>query len=227
MSLKNKVVVITGASKGLGRALAEVFLSEGSKVTICSTNEQEIKSIAKEIGALGFCADVTKEEDMTQLAEATIKKFGSIDIWINNAGIWLPHNFVENFDMSKVRKMFDVNIVGTINGTRVALRHMKEKDSGTIIQIISDSALVGRPKSTAYSASKWAVNGFTKGIREENKNISILSIYPGGMKTYIFSENKPKNFAEMMNAKDVAKKVIANLKLEKPEEELIIQKPKT
>ena len=225
MNLKDKVVVITGASKGFGRALAEAFLEEGSKVSICATNEKEVEAVAKEIGALGISADVTKEEDMIRLAEETVKNFSGIDIWINNAGIWLPHALIEDFDMQKVKKMFDVNVIGTMHGARVALRLMKQKGTGTIINVISDSALTGRPMSSAYSASKWAVNGFTKGIREANKNLSILSIFPGGMKTDIFGGNKPKNFDDYMDAKEVAQKVIANLKLEKTKEELVIQRP--
>ncbi len=225
MNLKDKVVVITGASRGFGRALAEAFLDEGSKVSICATDAKEVGAVAKEIGAFGISADVTKEEDMIRLAEETIKKFGAIDIWINNAGIWLPRSYIEDIDVQKVRKMFDVNVIGTMHGSRVALRLMKQKGSGMIINVISTSALTGRPMISAYSASKWAANGFTKGIREENKNISILSIFPGGMKTDIFGENKPEDFNDFMEIKDVAEKVIANLKSEKPEEELVIQRP--
>jgi NAD(P)-dependent dehydrogenase (short-subunit alcohol dehydrogenase family) len=228
MNLKDKVVVITGSSRGFGKALAQAFLNEESKVVISSSNEKEIQNTAEEIGAYGVCADVTKEEDLTNLANEAIKKYGGIDIWINNAGLWMPKTSVENFDMFKVRKMFDVNVIGTINGSRVALRHMKEKGSGIIINTISDSALVDQPKISAsvYGATKWAVNGFTKSIREEDKNISVLSIFPGAMKTDIFGQNKPDNYDNFMNPEYVAEKVIDNLKLDNPEAELVIQRPK-
>lgn len=227
MNLRDKVVVITGGSKGFGKALAEAFLKEGSKVVINSRNRKELKKVVMEMGVLGICADVTKEEELTYLLDETVKELGGVDIWINNAGLWMPHDFVENFDMSKVRKMFEVNVMGTINGSRVALRFMKEKGSGTIINTISDSALVGRPMSSTYSASKWAVNGFTKSIRAEDKekNILILSLFPGGMKTDIFGEARPDNFDDFMETSYVAEKVIDNLKKEFPEEELIIQRP--
>ena len=225
MNLKDKVIVITGGSKGFGKTLAELFVKEGAKIVINSNNKKEIKKVASEMEVLGICADVTKEKDLIKLADKVIKKFGNIDIWINNAGLWIPHAFVEDFDMDKVRKMFDVNVIGLINGSRVALHLMKKRGTGTIINVISDSALAGRPMSSAYSASKWAVDGFTKSIREENKNISILSIYPGGMKTDIFGEVKPDDFNDFMETKYVAEKVINNLKLENPEEELVIQKP--
>jgi len=224
MNLKNKVVVITGSSKGFGKALAEAFLKEEAKVVVNSSDEIKIKKVAEEMGTLGIYADVTKEEDLENLSKEVIEKFGGIDIWINNAGIWMSKDQVENFDMNKVRKMFDVNVIGTINGTRVALRNMKEKGEGTIINIISDSALKP-PKVSAsvYSASKWAINGFTKNIREEYKNISILSIFPGAMKTDLFGKDKPDNFDNFMNPEYVAGKVIDNLKQENPLEELVVQ----
>lgn len=226
MELKDKVVVITGGTKGFGKAMALLFLKEKAKVVICSHNKEETETVAKEIGALGIYADVTKEEDLTNLAEQTLQQYGRLDIWINNAGIWAPHDFVENFDMQKIKKIFDVNTIGTINGSRVALRFMKKINFGTIINIISTSALSGRPMSSIYSASKWAVNGFTKSIREENKDksILILSIFPGGMKTSMYAENEPNDLDKYMDTKDVAKKVIENLKKEKPEEELIIKR---
>lgn len=224
MNLKDKVVLITGGSSGFGKSLAEAFLKEEVNVVINSNNKKELKSASKEMGVLGLRGDVTKEKDLTNLSNKIIKKFGRIDIWINNAGLWIPHGVVEGFNMEKVQKMMDVNIIGAINGSRVALRHMKEKNSGTIINIISDSALAERPMASTYCASKWAVNGFTKSIREENtdKNISILSVYPGAMKTNIFGEVKPEGFDSFMETKYVAEKVVENLKRETPEDEIVI-----
>lgn len=222
MELKDKTVVITGGSKGLGRAMSSCFFKEGSKVIVCSRDESEFVNL--ENGILGIKADVKKEDELQSLAEKVVVQFGRIDIWINNAGIWLPHDFAENFDMEKVRKMFDVNVFGSMNGSRVALRFFKKRGFGSIVNIISDSALVDRPMSSMYSASKWAMNGFTKSIRGENKNISILSIYPSGMKTDIFGEKKPINYGEFMDPNEVASKIVENLKKENPEEELIIKR---
>lgn len=226
MNLKDKIVVITGGSKGFGKTLAEFFIKNGSQVIISSNNEKEINEVANQIGAIGFCADVTKEEELTNLLDVVIKKFGRIDIWVNNAGIWLPHDFVENFDMSKVRDMFEVNVMGTINGIRVALREMKKNNKGIIINIISDSALAGTPSSSTYSSSKWAVRGLTESIRKENEDIPILSVYPGAMKTDIFGDKKPEQYEKFMETEYVANLVINNLKLDKPEEDLIIKRPK-
>ncbi len=222
MELKDKIVVITGGSKGLGKAMASCFLKNGSKVIVCSRDESEFINL--ENGILGIKADVTKENELQNLAEKIIAQFGKIDIWINNAGVWLPHMLAEDFDMEKVRKMFDVNVFGSINGSRVALKLFKKQGLGSIVNIISDSALVGRPMSSTYSASKWAVNGFTKSIREENKNIFIFSIYPGGIKTEIFGDKRPENYDSFMEPEFVAEKIVENLKKENPEEELIIRR---
>ena len=224
MNLKDKVIIITGGSSGFGKTLSEAFLKEGSKVIISSNNKKELKKVSKEMGILGVYGDVTREKDLACLLNKTIKNFGQVDVWINNAGLWMPHDFVENFDIDKVKKMFGVNVFGVINGSRVALRYMKEKNSGTIINIISESALAERPMSSTYCASKWAVNGFTKSIRGENKNISIFSIFPGAMKTDIFGEIKPEGFESFMETGYVAGRVIENLKKEIPDEELIVIK---
>lgn len=222
MELKNKTVIITGGTKGLGKALALSFLKENSHVVICARNEEELLKTPE--GILGIKADVTKEKDLERVMKITKEEFGQVDIWINNAGIWLPHAFAENFDMEKVRKMFDVNVFGLMEGSRIALREMKEKKSGMIINIISNSALLGRPISSMYCASKWAVNGFAKSIREENDNISILSIYPGAMKTDIFYPIKFDDFNDFMEPEYVAEKIVSNVKKENPEEELLIEK---
>lgn len=223
MELKNKTVIITGGTKGLGKAMAVAFKNEGANVVVCARDEDGFENLAKG-GIVAIKADVTKENELQNLLAVTKEKFGQVDIWINNAGIWLSHAFAEDFDMEKVNKMFEVNTIGTINGSRVALRLMKQNENGTIVNIISDSALVGKPMSSTYSASKWAVNGFTKSIREENKNISIISIYPGPIKTDIFGENKPEKFDTFMEPDYVASVIVENLKKEKPEEELIIQR---
>ena len=197
MDLKNKVVVITGGTKGLGRAMARSFLKEEARVVVCSRSADEINEITKE-GIFGVVADVTKENDMNHLLEVAKEKFGQVDIWINNAGLWLPKQLAEDFDMVEVKKMFEVNVFGLMNGSRIVLREMKKNGLGTIINIISDSALIGRAMSSMYSSSKWAASGFTKSIREENKNISIIGIYPGPIQTDIFGENKPDGFDNFM-----------------------------
>ncbi|MCM2338998.1 MAG: SDR family oxidoreductase [Burkholderiales bacterium] len=224
MDLKDKIVVITGGTKGLGKALAFSFVKNYSKVVVCSREDNRPESLEENI--LWIKADVTKEDEMKELADKVVEKFEKIDIWINNAGLWLPRDFIENLDMGKVREMFDVNVFGLMNGTKIAIMHMKQIGNGMIINLISDAALMKKPhiSSSAYLSSKYAVNGFTSAIRAENENIKVFSIFPGAIKTEIFGETKFENYDEFMEPSFVAEKIVDNLKKEIPEEELIIRR---
>lgn len=221
MELKNKVVVITGGTKGLGKALALEFLKDGSKVVVCS-KEGDFENLKK--GIVGIKVDVTKENEMQIFAEKVASDFGKIDVWVNNAGIWLPHKPIEETDWERAHDLIEVNLFGTVYGSKVALAQMRKQDFGLIVNIISTSGLNGKINETAYCASKFAVSGFTKSLMKEvdGLKIKVIGIYPGGMQTNLFDENKPKNYAEFMEPNFVAEKIVENLKLEKPEEELII-----
>jgi NAD(P)-dependent dehydrogenase (short-subunit alcohol dehydrogenase family) len=223
MDLKNKVVVITGGSKGLGKALALCFLKDGSKVVVCS-KDGEFKDL--ENGIIGIKADVTKENEIQALAEKVVNDFGQIDIWINNAGIWLPHKPIEETDWKRAHDLMEVNLFGTVYGSKIALAQMRKQDFGLIVNIISTSGLNGKINETAYCASKFAVTGFTQSLIKEvdGKKIKILGVYPGGMQTNLFDESKPENYTEFMEPSFVAEKIVQNLKLEKPNEELIINR---
>lgn len=227
MGLKNKVIVITGASKGLGKAMSYAFAKQDSKLILSARSKKELKTITNKINALPFVADITNEKQVIKLARFAVKKLGRIDIWINNAGIWIPHAPVEEMDSKKMRNMICVNLLGTIYGSKAALIQMRKQGSGTIINILSTSALEGRAGSAAYCASKYGADGFTKSLRLESepKNIHVFAIYPGGMQTRLFDEKKPCNFNEFMNPDMVAQIILENLKKQKPEQELIIKRP--
>lgn len=224
--LKNKVVVITGSTKGLGKALASVFLSEKAKVIISARSKKEVEEVSKEIGAIPFAGDVTKENDMKNLVNFSVKKFGKIDIWINNAGIWLPHKPIEETNWKRAHDLMEVNLFGTVYGSKIALAQMRKQDFGLIVNIISTSGLNGKINETAYCASKFAATGFTQSLMKEvnETKIKVLGVYPGGMRTNLFDESKPKNYAEFMDPNFVAEKIVQNLKLKKPKAELIIKR---
>jgi short-subunit dehydrogenase len=120
----------------------------------------------------------------------------------------------------------EVNLFGTVYGSKIALIEMRKQGFGTILNIISTSALSGRPDSSAYCASKYAADGFTESMREEVKgtNIKVLSVYPGGMKTGLFDEKKPDEYVDYMDPSFVAGEVIENLKKGTPEEELVLKR---
>lgn len=227
MDLKDKVVVITGASRGLGRAIAETLSEEGCELVVSSRSKERLEGLASKIKVYAVEADVRKESDVVNLAAEAVKKFGRIDIWINNAGIWIPHDLVEDIDWARAHDMMEVNFFGTAYGSKAALRYMKQQKSGMIINILSTSALKGNPKSSAYAASKYAQRGFTDALRDEvrENGITVISVYPGGMKTILFNEQLPEDYDKYMEPTSVARKIVANLKSEKPEEEQLLKRP--
>ena len=225
MEIKEKVIVITGASKGLGKALALAFRKEGATLILASHLGKELDTLAEKLSAYAFAADVTDEKQVMQLAEFTVKKFGRIDVWINNAGIRIPHGPIEKLDSKRVHEMMEVNLFGVIYGSKATLTQMRKQPSGVIINILSTSALTGRAFSSAYCASKYAVAGFTKSLRQESgPDISVIEIYPGGMKTNLFDEDKPEDFDSYMDPNYVAEIIVENFKKAIPKNELIIKR---
>ncbi|MBI5530899.1 MAG: SDR family oxidoreductase [Candidatus Doudnabacteria bacterium] len=228
MELKNKVIVITGSSKGLGKGLAKAFIQHGSIVVLNGRNKTELDSAAKELNCFALVGDVSKEQELESLKDKVLEKYGKIDVWINNAGFWIPRSTVEDTDWAGVaHKLFEVNFFGTVFGSKVALTQMRRQGSGVIINILSTGALDGREKSSAYRSSKFAAAGFTKCLRRElaGSGISALSIYPGGMKTNLFDAEIPEDFDKYMEVDFVADKILNNLLSDKSEEELIIARP--
>ncbi len=227
MILNDKVVVITGASYGLGESLARILTAKGAKLVISSRSKDKLEKLATEIGADFVVADVSKEEDINKLTNEALTRFGRIDLWINNAGVWLSKSLIEHIDMNKAKAMFETNVFGTVYGTRSALVEMKKQNAGTIVNIISTSGLNGRPNTVMYCASKYAVRGFTESLQEELKDspIKLIAVYPGGIKTFLFNEDTPADFETFMSPESVAEKIITNLEKENPDKELIIKRP--
>jgi len=244
--MQDKVVVITGASRGLGKSLANVLASKGAKLVISGRNKKDLEGVAKGIAskitkkteALAVVADITKENEVIHIADIAVEKFGRIDVWINNAGVWLPKMPIEKIDMKKAHELLEVNLFGTIYGARAAITAMKKRGDrigdGMIVNIISTSALQGRPNQSIYSASKHAAKGFTDSIREElsagNADgdaggcITVIGVYPGGIKTSMFDAAKPADFDDFMDPDVVAAKIVENLEKDKPEVEQILKR---
>ncbi|TSC91985.1 MAG: 3-oxoacyl-[acyl-carrier protein] reductase [Parcubacteria group bacterium Licking1014_17] len=209
----------------MGKITAELAIKAGAQVILSDFSVDQLNETAAKIGATPVAADVSKEQDIINLASAAVGKFDRIDVWINNAGIWMPHTPAEEMDLNKVRKMFDVNIFGTIYGSISAIKQMKHQGSGVIVNIISASALEGRPLSSGYCASKFAVSGFTKSIREElrQSGIKVIGIYPDKMKTGLFNENKPADYDSYLSPEYVANRIVVNLQNKVQMEELVVK----
>ncbi len=214
MILKDKVIVITGASKGIGKSLAILFVSKGAQVVASDRSD----------------TDVRKEVEVQALAKRIVAEFGRIDMWINNAGVFHTFSPEEPFiDMTKAHEIVDTNLFGTIFGCRTALGHMKINNGGVIVNILSTAALDATRAKNAkiYAASKWAIRGYVQALKAENEGsgVAIFSVYPGGTRTDLYRENKPANFEEYMDSDFVAQQIVENLEKENPEEELIIKRP--
>ena len=182
--MKDKVVIITGGSSGIGLAMAETFGSQGSKIMITGRKKEALdeavtKLQQQNIEVVGFQSDVSKEEDNKAMAEEAIKHFGRIDILINNAGISMRALFSE-LDLSIVKKVMDINFYGALYATKYCLPEI-EKNQGSVVGISSIAGYRGLPGRTGYSASKFALQGFLEVLRTEmlKKNVHVLTACPG------------------------------------------------
>ena len=188
MSLKGKVTVVTGASMGIGEAIAKLFVDEGGSVVLSSRDLGRAEAARARVGhaerTLAVACDVSKVEDVQKLAEAALGRFGRIDIWINNAGHGLMDS-VATMDLNESRRMFDTNLFGTIHGLQVAAPILRQQGSGTIINISSVAGHIAVPGMAAYSATKFAMNAIGKGARVELKGtgVHVMTVCPGYIST--------------------------------------------
>lgn len=229
MEIKDKVVVITGGAKGLGKSLSKAVLEMGARVVICDNNEAELAATSKDLGITGILADVTSEPEISEVTKKVVTMFGRIDVWINNAGVWMPPVSLEDVDLQKAKELFEINVGGTIIGMRTAIKQMKSQKSGMIVNIVSTTAFDGMNGSSGamYVSSKYALRGLTNVVRMEVKsdNIQVIGVYPGGMKTDIFNESIPKNLDQFMSSDEIAQKIISNLELAEPLEQQVLKRP--
>jgi short-subunit dehydrogenase len=182
--MKDKVVIITGGSSGIGKALAFEFGKHGSKILITGRNQQNLNKTIDEltltgIHAVAVQADVSKKEDNQRMAEVAINTFGKIDVLINNAGISMRALF-EDVDMEVLKTVMDINFYGVLYATKACLPHIIET-KGSIVGISSVAGYRGLPGRTGYSASKFALNGFLEVLRTElfKKGVNVLTASPG------------------------------------------------
>lgn len=197
MKLQGKVAVITGASMGIGEALAKLFLEEGARLVLCARDVARVQAAAQRIGAttdnaLCLSCDVSRREQVQALAQASVKRFGRIDIWVNNAGFG-QNDSVEKMDMDGLRSMFETNLFGTIECIQASAPIMRQQGGGDIINISSVSGHISTPYMGGYAATKHAMNAIGKAARLEllRHNINVLTVCPGFIATD-FSKNMIK-----------------------------------
>ena len=182
--MKNKLVIVTGASSGIGKACAEKFAQQGANVVLAARSGEKLQEVAKKISSYGVevlsvVTDVSKEEDCKKLVDEALIKFGRIDVLVNNAGISMRAAFAD-LDVSVLKKVMDVNFWGMVYCTRYAIASILE-NKGSVVGVSSIAGYKGLPGRTGYSSSKFAMHGFLEALRIENikKGLHVLIACPG------------------------------------------------
>jgi NADP-dependent 3-hydroxy acid dehydrogenase YdfG len=188
-NIEGKVVVITGASSGLGEAAARLLSSLGAPVVLGARRVDRLQKLADELNAAGgkalaMATDVTKAEQVQKLVDAAVEKYGRVDVIINNAGL-MPHSPLERRKIEDWDRMIDVNIKGVLYGIAAVLPYMQKQKSGQIINVSSVAGHKVRPNGAVYSATKTAVQVLSEGLRMEVKpyNIRTTVISPGAVES--------------------------------------------
>lgn len=218
IDISDKVVVITGASRGIGREIAKKFATENANVVINYFKSEEMaKSLLDEItqynsNCIIVKADVSKRVDVVNLYNETIKKFGKIDILINNAGICQDDPILD-LTNDKWNSVMNVNLNGVYNCTQIFIQNMVSNNFGKIINIASYKGMVGSEYQSNYCASKSAVIGFTKSIAKElgKNNIAVNAVCPGFIVTDLNRNNKEKENTAIINSTMPIKNNLNNL----------------
>ena len=201
-----KVIVITGGSDGLGRTLAET-LSPTNEVIILSPTETKLKEVAKKNKCQYHVCDVSDYSSVKNCIKEILTEYGTIDILINNAGLWIQEELDSN-DEKRIKEVIEVNLLGPINVTKAVLPTMKTHHTGLIININSQAGINHKAERTVYNASKWGLTGFTKSLQDEvaKYGVRVTDVMPGMMKTDMFNKmNIQKNMENGIDTKEVAK----------------------
>jgi NAD(P)-dependent dehydrogenase (short-subunit alcohol dehydrogenase family) len=188
MEMDGKVVVVTGASMGIGEAIAKVFADAGASVVLLSRDAGRAEAARQRVGhsdhTLALACDVRNREDIDRALAATLGRFHRVDVWVNNAGVGIRDS-VADMESSAVRGLFETNFFGLIACMQAVVPAMRKAGGGDIINISSVAGHIPVPFMTLYSASKFAVNALGKGARLELKrdNINVLTVCPGYVST--------------------------------------------
>jgi len=225
MNKPNKVIVITGASSGIGKALAQHYAAKGWNLVLAARRIELLKELEKSlpnVEVLSMKTDVTVEADCRNLIDSAIQRFGKIDVLINNAGISM-RALIEDVEIDVLRRMMDVNYWGTVYCTKFALPWLV-KEKGSLVGVISVGGYIGLPGRTGYSASKFAVRGFLDTVRIEylKSGLHVLVAAPGFTasdirKTALIANGSqqgetPRNESKMMSAEECALRISRAIK---------------
>jgi short-subunit dehydrogenase len=189
-TLREAVVVITGASSGIGRAAAHAFARRGARLVLAARREELLLDVAAECAlagsdALAVRTDVTDESAVHDLARAAVQRFGGIDVWVNNAGVGIYGAFVD-VPTEAFRRVLETNLFGCVHGARAVLPHFVQRGRGVLINVASGWGFVGTPYMSSYVASKFALVGLGESLRQELRrlrDVHVCTLVPAGIDT--------------------------------------------
>lgn len=200
-----KTVIISGGSDGLGKSIAQE-LKDTHQVVILSPTEEKLKHAASELGVDYEVCDVSSFESCEKTIINILKKYDTLDVLINNAGLWIQGELEQN-ESDKIKRVIEVNALGVVNLTKAVIPQMKKQKDGIICNINSQAGLYAKGERTVYNLTKWGITGFTKSLQPElaKYGIRVSDIHPGKMKTEMFSKmGIDKDMSDGVDTKYVA-----------------------
>lgn len=215
MELTDKVAIITGGTKGIGRAIAESLVRSGVRTSICGRSEKELHEAVSDLNngdrahVTGTVCDVRNYDDITALFEHTVQTFGGLDILINNAGIGI-FTSVENMSPEDFRAVLETNVFGVFYCCHQAIPLMRKRGGGYIINISSLAGANPHPQMAAYNASKFGLNGFSEALMQEVRHdgIKVSYIMPGSVNTEFGGDTPDSSKSWQLQPADIAKTVL-------------------
>jgi NAD(P)-dependent dehydrogenase (short-subunit alcohol dehydrogenase family) len=223
MKLEDQVVLITGGGKGIGRVIALAFAREGASISICGRNRKPMEKVAEELGQLGApmmvtACNISREEEVTRLVDATAERFGGLTILVNNAGVTGPTAPVAQVTLHDWNETIDSNLTGAFLCSRAALKYMIPRRRGKIINIASIAGTMAYPLRAPYSVSKWGMLGLNRTLAAElgEFNIQVNAICPGPVRGERMQNVIELRAAELgQSSEEVAQHYVASTALKK------------
>ncbi|HEY9282887.1 MAG TPA: SDR family oxidoreductase [Pyrinomonadaceae bacterium] len=215
MNLEGKAAIVTGSTKGIGRAIAEALVREGANVCVSARKEEEVEQTVAELNELdrgqvtGAVCDVRDHDEVRALVEHAAAEFGGVDILINNAGIG-HFGRVDAMPPEDFRAVLETNLFGVFYCCRVAIPVMKRRGGGYVINISSLAGANPHPEMAAYNASKFALNGFSEALMQEVRHdrIKVSYVMPGSVNTHFGGDEPDESKAWQLQPEDVARVVV-------------------
>ena len=215
MNLNGKTAIVTGSTRGIGRAIAEALVRAGMNVCVSARDEGEVERAVGELAEIGegrvtgAVCDVRVCEEVQALVDHAVEEFGGLDVLVNNAGVGI-FKPVEETDPEEFRAVVETNLCGVFYGCHAAIPAMKRRGGGYIINISSLAGQNAHPQMAAYNASKFGLNGFTEALMQEVRadNIKVTAICPGSVNTFFGGDEPSDDKAWQIQPEDIAQVVL-------------------